>query len=221
MRIWALAFLLALAVDAQDSALASVSGTIVDQTSAVMANTTVELRGQTLQFEAKTTREGKFVFESVPVGEYILVSSSIGFYPSLVSVRAAAGQKVNLGEVEMFVVGWGWESPLPFRLLPGQETGNLAVRILTEDGIPVANADVNLCSKARCSRQKTSSDGEIHFREVEPGATILEVAAEAFYKETLNIRIVKGVEIEFRFLSLVRCRDTACQPPKFEGIWLE
>ena len=188
-----------------------------------MANAKVELRGQNFQLETRSSAVGKFDLRYIPEGEYVLVSTSPGFYPTLVNIRLSSGQDLRLGEVQMLVVGLQMmDYPLTFRRLPGQETGNLLLRVLADDDTPLEDVQVTLtCSKPGCGTLKTSVDGEVRFRGVDPVASTLEVTAPGFYKEILDIRIVKGVELEYRFVRLFRCRDAACSPPKFEGIWLE
>jgi hypothetical protein len=203
---------------------ASVSGTIEDQTAAVIANAKVTLRGRNLEMQTTSSATGAFALSSLPAGEYVLTVESSGFYPSPIRVRLSDGQPLSLGGVTLYVPALGLSGPaITFVLLPNLETGNLYVRVLTEEGTPLADADVVLtCSKPGCGKMKTSSSGEVRFQGLESGMFLLEVSGKGFSKQTFNVRIVNGVEVQYPSISLYRCRDAACTPPpRPEGILLE
>lgn len=105
IRIWALALLLLLAVPllvSQSSSSSTISGTVTDQSGAVVPNATIELREPATNAvrTATTSQSGTYVITNVPPGMYQVSATAAGFKKSVVSsVKAEVGRShtVNVG----------------------------------------------------------------------------------------------------------------------------
>ena len=79
---------------------ASVNGTVLDSTSAVVPNATVEIHNPVSHFGQSTTTDkfGKFSFPNVPFNPYHMAATAAGFAPSAqdVEVRSVVPVNVNV-----------------------------------------------------------------------------------------------------------------------------
>jgi len=79
---------------------ASISGTVLDPSGAVVANATVEIHNPVSGFDRATTTDsdGKFNFPNVPFNPYHLTVKAAGFAPSSqdVELRSAIGASVRI-----------------------------------------------------------------------------------------------------------------------------
>ncbi len=90
-----LAVLFSLTTFAQQSATATLSGRVTDQTGAVISGAKVSVRqiATGTQRDATTNNEGMFVFANLPVGEYEVIAQASGFAQTLSSkVTLQVGQ---------------------------------------------------------------------------------------------------------------------------------
>jgi iron complex outermembrane recepter protein len=80
-----------------------VSGSVYDQTGAVLAGVDVSLRGP-VHRTAQTTLDGEFVFPMLPEGDYEIVADLTGFEPSRRTVRVRAAEPVSVS-ITMHLTG--------------------------------------------------------------------------------------------------------------------
>ena len=88
-----------------------VSGQVVDDTGRLIENATVRLVSSRTTSTRLTDRRGRFLYENVPAGAYVLTVSKSGYYDGAYGKRRPAG------------------SPLPFELAATQSLGDMRVEL--------------------------------------------------------------------------------------------
>jgi hypothetical protein len=143
-------FYIALGLDANaQSNSASINGTVLDSSGAVVANATVEIHNPVSAFERSTTSDGagRFSFPNVPFNPYHLTVTGAGFaaYAQDVEIRSAVSLdiKINLkvaGSTESVTVEAGED------LLENDPTAHTDVDRGLFDKIPLESASSSLSS---------------------------------------------------------------------------
>ncbi|HTW82427.1 MAG TPA: carboxypeptidase regulatory-like domain-containing protein [Terracidiphilus sp.] len=105
---WLPVFVLLLAAGmtaaAQGIDTGGISGTVTDQTGAIIPAATVKVLGEATGITMQTTSDaqGAFEFRNVPVGSYTVTVSASGFGPKTVShVQVASGKETPVGRMAM------------------------------------------------------------------------------------------------------------------------
>ena len=88
-----------------------VSGQVVDDTGRLIENATVRLVSARATATRLTDRRGRFLYENVPAGAYVLTVSKSGYYDGAYGKRRPAG------------------SPLPFEIAATQSLGDMRVEL--------------------------------------------------------------------------------------------
>ena len=86
---------------------ASVSGTVVDQTSLALPSATVTLRGEGVPRTAYTDEQGNFELTQVAAGAYTLTVSLAGFSDETVEDVMVASGALNVGRIELQLASFG------------------------------------------------------------------------------------------------------------------
>jgi hypothetical protein len=139
----------------------------------------------------RTNDDGHFVFEHVPVGEYVLVASHIGFLPQSFVAEVEAGDVVE----HVFVLEP--EPQEPQGAFGGRVVG------LVEEGEPVPIPRALVClfgpDGEILRRTRTNHHGMFLMRHVPAGEYVAEARAEGWLPAEAAIEILPGELTRHRF----------------------
>jgi hypothetical protein len=208
---------------------ASISGSVVFQSDAVVPGASVELTldqppGAT--YRCLSDEKGAYAFSGLAAGEYRLTLSSVGLARlKLDGITIGDGQHKTMPPLEMFVALSACSDSLSLdhiRLLDSaDESGDLvgSVKVDQKDTEgqwpPVAGAVVRLfCGqKNACAIARTDALGQFEFHSLTPGSFSLVVRARGYYPvEVLDMTVQKGRHFVYRPLYVERCPRGNCSP---------
>jgi len=185
---------------------ASVSGTVVDQTRAVISNASITVEGA-LQHQVRSDSLGKFDFPELEPGPYKIVVESPGFRRYEAHLTLRVGEEKRLGDIMLKIsppppcVGPG--SPLIGQQSLTSLDGAALSGVVLVDGHKKKGVALKLYSPGGDRPQaktRTDSSGAFIFRGLEPG--LYDVAIEPDALEPFrarSLRVEHGVEVHLTF----------------------
>ena len=132
---------------------------------------------------ATTGPTGEFAFPNLEPGEYQLRANMSGYVDAYASATVVAGEVIDV-EMELAAV-----SPVP-------ELGSISATVVTEAGLPIAGAVVDLYlpsdSTTVLESRETGAAGTFVFTDLEAGEYRLEVSADDFDDTTVYVLMNSG-----------------------------
>lgn len=206
---------------------ASINGSVLDQSEAVIPAVKVELTpvhppGET--YRCLSDERGAYELSGLAAGEYTLTLSAAGFNRlRLEGIMIDEGQHKTILPLDMFVAHCSDSLSLNhIRLLETEdESGDLvgSVKVDQEDmeghWPAVTGAEVRLfCGrKSACAIARTDAMGQFEFHSLTPGSFSLVVSARGFYPaERSDLQVQKGRRFVYEPVYVERCPRGNCSP---------
>jgi hypothetical protein len=206
---------LAILVIAFSAPAASLKGTVVDQTGAVVPHANVELASGTNKYKTQADETGVYQFSNLPAGEYSLKFSGTGFRNRTVIIGLLESEQKRLPDVTLDIASSGCGGPPPRDLAPLRGTlfGTLSgsVNPTAED------VEVTLVCRTFnvCASTKTDSNGRFSFQMISAGVYGLNFRRDGFYLENAtgySYYVDAGWESVYGPKFLQQCPNGNCDP---------
>jgi len=196
---------------------ASLTGTVVDETSASIARAALELDSGANKYQVLADDTGAYKFSNLPVGEYTLKVGSPGFKSRMVkSIRLTDREPNRLLNIPLDVghEACGQSLLLDRMLLsPGETFGSLAGSVAP----PRAGVEVTLICRTftACKSTKTDFRGRFIFEMLSPGVYGLNYHRAGFYPENATgyeYSVIAGWKSVYSSIRLEWCSHRNCDP---------
>lgn len=181
--------------------------------------------GSGRRFETKTDSTGRYEFQGVPAGEYLLTLQSSGFQTLRVKPVQVTADGIRVMPALVLDIGamadCGGHGYVEFVSLldqPQTQAGRLRGVVRARGGLPLAGAEVTLLceGKKRCGKATTNTDGAFEFEMTATEGLSVQIQHRGFYTEKLaGLRIRKGLASVYAPVSLERCQSgSGCGPDR-------
>jgi len=166
----------------------SIEGSATLQDESDHSGITVELLDDSMSEvdEYVTGSDGSYHFVDVEPGSYHIEASMSGYYTGYADVTVVAGELSTVDDIELI--------PLTAEV----ENASLMGKIVTEAGLPIDNATVELYYPADSDTLNntftTGEDGEFSFTDLIAGSYRLEISADGFDDKTISVTLNWGDE---------------------------
>jgi hypothetical protein len=210
MRLWlAMALLISFS-----SSGASLGGTVIDLTGAVVSHAYVELDSGARKYKGEANDTGVYEFLNLPAGEYTLTFRVPGFRNRRVkSIGLLESEQKRIPDIPLDIAPCGSPSREIVLLPPGDDFGRLSGTVLPA----VSGIEVTLVCRtfSACGSTKTDSEGHFSFSMLSAGYYGLNFRLEGFYPENAtgySYDVSAGWESIYDPKSLERCPNGNCDP---------